>query len=159
MRRIQILVFIIKVVPKKFKIHQAYMVFFSPFESEGVLIFVVLECWKTMGYFEERYNRIWKSQEMSNYLNIHAQVIPPGDINVENNPPWPVIAYAIQANNVTDSIYLSIDFRFQMLVQAYIVLYFMDPLYRFTMNQTSKVEIYVNNEKMASTDVPNGRDF
>ncbi|KAM7501994.1 hypothetical protein LguiB_000898 [Lonicera macranthoides] len=112
---------------------------------------------KTMGYYEEHYQRFWKSKEMPNYLNIHAKTVPTGYISVENNPPWAVMAYAIQAHNLTDSLYLPVDFPSQTPLQAYFVFYFLDPLYRFYPNNlTSKVEIYIDNKKMGASVVPNG---
>ncbi|XP_059663816.1 uncharacterized protein At1g24485-like [Cornus florida] len=103
----------------------------------------------------ECYNRIWKSKEMSNYVNIHANYISHYYLLGENRPPWPVMGYAIQSQNLTDSIYLSIDFSPRTAVQAYFVLYFMDPISRLAQNQTSSVEIYIDNSKMAVTDIPN----
>ncbi|XP_059656278.1 uncharacterized protein At1g24485-like isoform X2 [Cornus florida] len=103
----------------------------------------------------ERYNRIWKSKELSNYVNIHANYISHYFLLGENRPPWPVMGYAIQSQNLTDSIYLSIDFSPRTAVQAYFVLYFMDPVSRLAQNQTSSVEIYIDNNKMVVTDIPN----
>ncbi|XP_059658593.1 uncharacterized protein At1g24485-like [Cornus florida] len=103
----------------------------------------------------EPYNRIWKSKEMSNYLSIQADSIYQIYSFAENMPPWPVIGYAIQAPSLTDSIYLSIDFSPRTAVQAYFVLYFLDPVSRLAQNQTSSVEIYIDNNKMAVTDIPN----
>ncbi|KAM7501993.1 hypothetical protein LguiB_000897 [Lonicera macranthoides] len=110
-----------------------------------------------MGYYEEHFQRFWKSKEMPNYLNIHAKTVPTGFISVENSPPWAVMAYAIQAHNLTDSLYIPVDFPSQTPLQAYFVFYFLDPLYRFYPdNLTSKVEIYIDDKKVGASVVPNG---
>ncbi|XP_059663817.1 uncharacterized protein At1g24485-like [Cornus florida] len=108
-----------------------------------------------MNLHAQHYNRIWKSKEISNYLNIHVEFIDYDYMFGENRPPWMVMGYAIQARNLTDSIYLSIDFSPRTAVQAYFILYFMDPVSRFEQNQTSSVEIYIEDNKMAVTDIPN----
>ncbi|KAF5939794.1 hypothetical protein HYC85_020961 [Camellia sinensis] len=111
---------------------------------------------QTVDVSTEINNRIWKSKELPDYLNIHSDVTPSGHLFYENSPPWPVTVYAIQAHNITDSIYLAFDFSPQTTIQqAYLVLYFMDPLYRSSPNQTSRVKIYANNNKLVVADVPN----
>ncbi|CAL5426619.1 unnamed protein product [Camellia sinensis] len=111
---------------------------------------------QTVDVSNEINNRIWKSKELPDYLNIHSDVTPSAHLFYENSPPWPVMVYAIQAHNITDSIYLTFDFSPQTTVQqAYLALYFVDPLNRSSPNQTSRVEIYVNNNKLAVADVPN----
>ncbi|GFS30660.1 hypothetical protein Acr_00g0013240 [Actinidia rufa] len=109
---------------------------------------------QTIGSLDECCNRIWKSKTMPNYLNIHSETVPDGYLFYENTPPWPVMAYAIQAHNVTESIYLTVDLSPKTAVKAYLVLYFMDPIRRFPPNQTSSVEIYVDSVKLAVKDVP-----
>ncbi|XP_059660681.1 uncharacterized protein At1g24485-like [Cornus florida] len=108
-----------------------------------------------MNYDAEPYYRIWKSKEMSNYRNIHADSMRFDYMIGENRPPFPVMGFAIQARNLTDSIYLSIDFSPRTSVQAYFVLYFMDPVFRVPQNQTSSVEIYIDSNERAVTDIPN----
>ncbi|XP_059663820.1 uncharacterized protein At1g24485-like [Cornus florida] len=114
---------------------------------------------QSMNYDAEKYHRIWKSKEMSNYLNIQADSISYDYLIGENRPPLPVMGYAIQATNLRDSIYLCIDFSPRTAVKAYFVLYFMDPVFRLEKNQTSSVEIYIDNNKMAVTDIPNINTF
>ncbi|XP_057474904.1 uncharacterized protein At1g24485-like [Actinidia eriantha] len=109
---------------------------------------------QTIGSLDECCNRIWKSKTMPNYLNIHSETVPDGYLFYENTPPWPVMAYAIQAHNVTESIYLTVDLSPKTAVKAYLVLYFMDPIRRFPPNQTSSLEIYVDSVKLAVKDVP-----
>lgn len=91
---------------------------------------------------------------MPDYLNIHSEVIPWGHLFSYNYPPAVVMAYAIQARSATDSIYLPVDFLPQTSLKAYFVLYFMDPIYRPFMNETCRVEIYIDNKPMAFTVVP-----
>ncbi|XAR59031.1 Non-specific serine/threonine protein kinase [Bertholletia excelsa] len=93
---------------------------------------------------DEINNRIWKRKAIPNYLNIHSTDIPSGYMLYENDPPWPVMACAIQAHNVTDSINLTVDFSPLPAVHAYFVLYFYDHIYK----------IYIDNRKLAVTDVP-----
>lgn len=105
---------------------------------------------------EDLVARIWKSKQMPNYLNIHSQRIAYGRAYSENYPPWKVMDYAIQANNITDSFYLPLNFSSQTLLQAYIVLYFMDPIFSQLPSKTCNVEIYIDGIKMATTYIPNG---
>ncbi|KAJ0020046.1 hypothetical protein Pint_32297 [Pistacia integerrima] len=58
---------------------------------------------KLFGPLEECCNRVWKSKEMSEYLNITENPIPWGSQLQENDVPWPVMATFIQAKNVSDS--------------------------------------------------------
>ncbi|KAI7982958.1 putative LRR receptor-like serine/threonine-protein kinase [Camellia lanceoleosa] len=115
---------------------------------------------QTIDVTNEFSNRIWKSKVIPDYLNIYSTEIPGGSLFSENTPPWLVMAYAIQAHNLTDSIYLTFDFSPQQptVQQTYFVLYFMDPLYRSPRNQTSRVKIYINNNKLAVMGVPFDRD-
>ncbi|TXG73977.1 hypothetical protein EZV62_002556 [Acer yangbiense] len=111
---------------------------------------------KLIGRMEEEYDRIWESKEMSEYLNVTVEVIPNNSLLGENNPPWPVMATAIRAKNISDSIYLSVNFSTQKteVVVAYFVLYFMDPTFYYPQNQTNKVDIYIDNQKLSTTDIP-----
>ncbi|KAJ0084568.1 hypothetical protein Patl1_30834 [Pistacia atlantica] len=63
---------------------------------------------KLFGPLEECCKRVWKSKEMTEYLNITENPIPWGSQLQENDVPWPVMATLIQAKNVSDSIYLSV---------------------------------------------------
>ncbi|KAL5831330.1 hypothetical protein ACOSQ4_016684 [Xanthoceras sorbifolium] len=110
---------------------------------------------KLIGRREECCGRIWESKEMSEYLNTTAEVIPSGSLFDENIPPWPVMATAIRANNISDSIYLSVNFSPQKTeVVAYFVLYFMDPTFFYPPNQTNKDDIYIDSRKLNTTDIP-----
>ncbi|KAK2974058.1 hypothetical protein RJ640_015390 [Escallonia rubra] len=108
------------------------------------------------GLYDDHFQRIWESKEVSTYLNIHkAGRIPSGEMFSENFPPWgAAAAYAIQAENLSSSTYLSVDFLHQTSVQAYSLFYFMDPIYRQCSNQTSIAEIYIDKSSMAVIDVP-----
>ncbi|KAM7278564.1 hypothetical protein ACFE04_005698 [Oxalis oulophora] len=103
--------------------------------------------------YSEKFLRQWTSTEMPEYLNITRDYIPDHHLNGENKPPVPVMSTAIQAKTVTDSIYLTVDFSYQTEQVAYIVLYFMYPITNFE-NKTCKVDIYINNQKLNTTDVP-----
>ncbi|KAK4850684.1 hypothetical protein QYF36_008915 [Acer negundo] len=111
---------------------------------------------KLIGRMEEEYDRIWESKEMSEYLNVTAEVIPNDSLLGENNPPWPVMATAIRAKTISDSIYLSVNFSTQKteVVVAYFVLYFMDPTFFPPKNLTNKVDIYIDSQKLNTTDIP-----
>ncbi|KAL7201818.1 hypothetical protein ACSBR1_033508 [Camellia fascicularis] len=71
---------------------------------------------QTVDVSNEINNRIWKSKGLPDYLNIHSDLTPSGHLFYENNPPWPVMVYAIQAHNITDSIYLTFNFSPQTAV-------------------------------------------
>ncbi|KAK2643189.1 hypothetical protein Ddye_024952 [Dipteronia dyeriana] len=111
---------------------------------------------KLIGRMEEEYDRIWESKEMSEYLNVTAEVIPNDSLLGENDPPWPVMATAIRAKNISDSIYLTVNFSSAQKTQvvAYFVLYFMDPTFFYPPNQTNKVDIYIDSQKLNTTDIP-----
>ncbi|CAL5424313.1 unnamed protein product [Camellia sinensis] len=97
---------------------------------------------QTVDVSNEINNRIWKSKELPDYLNIHSNVTPSG-------------IYFTKTVHMATSI-LPPQTTVQ---QAYLALYFVDPLYRSSPNQTSRVEIYVNNNKLAVADVPNFRRY
>ncbi|KAK2643190.1 hypothetical protein Ddye_024953 [Dipteronia dyeriana] len=60
---------------------------------------------KLIGRREERYERIWEPKEMSEYLNVTPEFINPhGSLLGENDPPFPEMATAIRAKNISDSI-------------------------------------------------------
>ncbi|KAF2283387.1 hypothetical protein GH714_003758 [Hevea brasiliensis] len=99
-------------------------------------------------------NRIWKSKEMPEYLNVVDERIVDNTMSGENYPPWPVMQTAIQAKNVSDSIYLSVNFSTQTTAVAYFVLYFRDPISRYPENSIAQVEIFINSQKLGATDVP-----
>ncbi|KAJ9128913.1 hypothetical protein P3X46_034345 [Hevea brasiliensis] len=101
------------------------------------------------------FNRIWKSKEMPQYLNIEFDSMVDGAMTGENDPPWPVMQTAIQAKNISDSICLSVNFSTQTTAVAYFVLYFRDPIVsRYPKNSTAQVEIFIDSQKLGATDVP-----
>ncbi|KAJ9128912.1 hypothetical protein P3X46_034344, partial [Hevea brasiliensis] len=102
----------------------------------------------------DRFNRIWKSKEMTEYLNIASDRIVDDTMIGENYPPWPVMETAIQAKNVSDSIYLSVNFSTQTTAVAYFVLYFSDPINRSPENSIAQVEIFIDSKTLVATDVP-----
>ncbi|KAM7277639.1 hypothetical protein ACFE04_004773 [Oxalis oulophora] len=110
---------------------------------------------KLIDIYAEQFLREWTSVEMTEYINISMDYIPDGYVFRENEPPWPVMATAIQAKNFTDSIYLTVDFLDQTQQEAYFVLYFMNPLSDFDSGKTGRVDVYIDNQKLNTTDVPN----
>ncbi|PON66975.1 Malectin-like carbohydrate-binding domain containing protein [Parasponia andersonii] len=70
------------------------------------------------------YNRIWKPEEVSTSRNLSLGIGSTSWDTSENNPPNVVLDSAIEANNVSESIFLPINFREKSLVSAYFVLYF-----------------------------------
>ncbi|XP_012065132.1 uncharacterized protein At1g24485 [Jatropha curcas] len=107
-----------------------------------------------MAPYDECCNRIWKPKQMAEYRNIASNYIPTGYFYDENQPPERVMSTAIQARNVTNSIYLSIDISRQTTVIAYFVFYFSDPIYRYPEKPIGIVEIFIDNRKMGVTDIP-----
>ncbi|KAK3028720.1 hypothetical protein RJ639_038611 [Escallonia herrerae] len=109
-----------------------------------------------IGINEELFNRVWESREMSEYPSISRDQVPYGSLDSDNMVPWPVMAYAIQAQNITDSIHLSVDFSPRTSVQADFILYFADPICRNKdlPNATRIVEVYIDGIQMGIMDVP-----
>ncbi|PON89577.1 Malectin-like carbohydrate-binding domain containing protein [Trema orientale] len=70
------------------------------------------------------YNRIWKPEEVSTYRNLSLGIGSASWDTAENYPPNVVLDSAIEANSVSESIFLPINFREKSLVSAYFVLYF-----------------------------------
>lgn len=110
-------------------------------------------CYRQLNREQDWFNRIWKAKKMSEYLNIVSAIIVDDTMLGENYPPWPVMQTAIQAKNISDSIHLSVNFSAQTTTVAYFVLYFRDPIGRFT-ESIAQVEIFLDSQKLGATDVP-----
>ncbi|KAJ9128476.1 hypothetical protein P3X46_034972, partial [Hevea brasiliensis] len=100
---------------------------------------------------QDWFNRIWKSKEMLEYLNIVYDRIVDDTMMDENYPPWPVMQTAIQEKIVLDSIYLSVNFSTQTIVVAHFVLYFKEPINRYPENSIAQVEIFIDSQKLGAS--------
>ncbi|KAK2989676.1 hypothetical protein RJ640_015525 [Escallonia rubra] len=111
---------------------------------------------QSIGINEERFNRVWESRETSKYPSISRDQVLYGYLDYDNMAPWLVMAYAIQAHKITDSIQLSVDFSPRTSVQADFILYFADPICHDSdlLNVTRIVEVYIDNIQMRILDVP-----
>ncbi|PON89575.1 Malectin-like carbohydrate-binding domain containing protein [Trema orientale] len=105
--------------------------------------------------FVEKYNRIWKPQEVPGYLSSQFGVSIPISYTVEeNNPPDVVMYSAIEANNASESIVLPIDFPDETQVSAYFILYFdIIAAYRI-LEDTRTVSIFIEGQLMNTTRLP-----
>ena len=103
--------------------------------------------------------RFWKPVQLPNYQNLFNGIDYGFTSNVDNLPPSKVLNYAIRGQNISDSIFLPIDFHEESTqLSAYFVFYFYDvggP--RPVLNNITNQIVYINGvEKNATTIRPYG---
>ena len=101
----------------------------------------------------EYFNRFWKPEQLPNYQNIFKGIHNDGGSMAENYPPYKVLNYAIRAQNVSDSIFLPIDFHETTQLWAYFVFYFYDVSPLPVLNNMTKLTVYIDGIEKNTTTV------
>ena len=100
----------------------------------------------------EYYNRFWKPEQLPNYQNPFNGIDSDFSSMAENSPPYKVLNSAIRAQNVSDSIFLPIDFHEKAPLSAYFVFYFYHVGPWPNLNNITKQIVYIDGiEKNATT--------
>ncbi|RVW57008.1 putative LRR receptor-like serine/threonine-protein kinase [Vitis vinifera] len=103
--------------------------------------------------YYEAFSRFWKPEQVQNYRNFFGKN-KSSTSSAENIPPYLVLQSAIEAKNVSDSIFLPINLHDKTQLVAYFVLYFYEPYPWPPANDTRRLTVYIDGERKNITTVP-----
>ncbi|WJZ88803.1 hypothetical protein VitviT2T_008072 [Vitis vinifera] len=103
--------------------------------------------------YYEAFSRFWKPEQVQNYRNFFGKN-KSSTSSAENIPPYLVWQSAIEAKNVSDSIFLPINLHDKTQLVAYFVLYFYEPYPWPPANDTRRLIVYIDGERKNITTVP-----
>ncbi|GMN24404.1 hypothetical protein TIFTF001_000552 [Ficus carica] len=102
------------------------------------------------------YNRLWTPEEIPSYRSLTPDfnVIHSDHPNTDTYPPYAVLTYAIEARNISESIFIPVAFQEKKSqLSAYFVFYFASFIYY--PNITSRtVAIYIDGQEKGLTEIP-----
>ncbi|CAK9155082.1 unnamed protein product [Ilex paraguariensis] len=105
---------------------------------------------------EERLNRYWTPKSVPGYLNYSFSVDSCIGMYYENRAPDTVMRTFIVPPTASDSIFLSVDFPTNDPQSTYFVFYFLDVKKSRTINETRKVDIYIDGALKSEMEIKDG---